>query len=161
MSQLMSLKTEPSHDFTANSCGELVLSNPERKMTLIVKVTERCNKNMEKIVSLNSESVVANLISIYQRIDEETARQKHSICKKGCSHCCTNDVAISFVEFFHILNYIGINYSEDFVKRLPDSFSANLTNRCFFVDTTDSLCKIYEVRPIICRKYGLYKTYTD
>ena len=164
-SQIMALSQLPSHDFKSCDKTEIILTDPILERTLILQVidvSERYSNDMELMKTINPKGVISGLLDIYERIEEETNSQSAKLCKKGCPDCCTNDVAISVIEFFHILNHIGVKYGEDFVKECSKKAkSFNLTSRCIFIDSTSSICKAYEVRPIICRKYGLYKTFTD
>lgn len=45
-------------------------------------------------------------------------------------------------------------YSELSGKRI-------LTHPCIFLDNREKLCRIYEVRPLICRLYGYYSKFGD
>lgn len=124
---------------------------------------------------VNENSVVANLLSVYNQIDKEISQVSYSICKKGCSDCCRDYFKISAVEFFAILRYLNINYSKeqlrtvisecsrlseetDFAK--DDYFNIPNLAPCVFLDDTTDECKIYEVRPILCRTYGYYQGLT-
>ncbi|MCL2480874.1 MAG: YkgJ family cysteine cluster protein [Spirochaetaceae bacterium] len=68
------------------------------------------------------------------------------ICKKGCSKCCAA-ITLFPVEFFAIKQEIHNTLS------LPDFNNTKQSHGCIFLK--DSICKIYESRPIICRTQGL------
>lgn len=66
------------------------------------------------------------------------------VCAAGCSNCCVN-LSVFPVEFYSILETLKANN----VKTL--SFDDKLS--CGFLK--DSLCSIYNVRPLICMTHGL------
>ncbi|MCL2706460.1 MAG: YkgJ family cysteine cluster protein [Spirochaetaceae bacterium] len=68
------------------------------------------------------------------------------ICKKGCSRCCTA-ITLFPVEFFAIKQEINKTLS------LSNSENIKQDHDCIFLK--DSICTIYESRPIICRTQGL------
>lgn len=124
--------------------------------------------------TINENSVVANLLRVFHQIDEECSNIDYSVCGKGCSDCCSDYFQISIVEFFTILHHIGINtnliltaFEEKAIAslngvNLPQSDYYNIPSfaPCIFLDDTTNECKIYEVRPIICRTYGSYTELT-
>ena len=106
------------------------------------------------------QSAMANLYDIFHKIEEETKEiANHVPCKKGCSDCCTNHFEVSYIEFLTILDHLRIKAGGDLVEQFRENAKIALTSgqcRCLFVDDTNGLCQIYEVRPIVCRIYGNY-----
>lgn len=116
---------------------------------------KKCHPN------ISSNSPMANLIHLQRCIDSDALGIDNSVCKKGCSDCCASDFPVSLVEFFSILRFIGINYDDNFLeKTIATSNNILLNDKCIFVDGTTKECGIYEVRPLICRKYGTYAEFT-
>ena len=129
--------------------------------------------------NLNPESFVARIINIYREFDNEINRQNvSSPCKKSCSDCCVSHFGVTQGEFFTVLYALGtkgniIRYSnkaKEIIKKncLPaeinDSFEISkslILPPCIFVDETDKCCRIYEVRPTVCRAFGSVSELTD
>ena len=74
--------------------------------------------------------------------------KENIICKKRCSGCCTA-ITLLPVEFFAIQQKLEKN----FLKNLKQPNSKTQKQNCIFL--ADSICEIYESRPIICRTQGL------
>jgi Fe-S-cluster containining protein len=121
---------------------------------------------------INPNSLVAHQYRIMHLLDEEIKNCPYTICQKGCSDCCTDDFEVSVTEFFTILNYLQIHCNnqqiENICKLSKVKISSILSNektiafsRCIFLNEHSNACEIYEVRPIICRKYGYYSNTTD
>lgn len=68
----------------------------------------------------------------------------HLACKPGCHDCCTN-LTVFPVEFYAILEDLRAAG----VTRVDFDGSA----ACGFLD--NGMCRIYRVRPMICRTHGL------
>lgn len=70
-----------------------------------------------------------------------------------CGECCAATLPITKVEEKRIREYINANDIE------PEFFqNGNDVNlQCCFYDRKNKLCKIYEVRPSICRSYKCNK----
>ncbi len=79
--------------------------------------------------------------------DLEKKHSKDIVCNKGCSSCCL-DTTILPIEFFSI------------VSILKDKISPEITKEsCAMLK--NSLCQIYEFRPLICRTHGLPLAYGE
>ncbi len=117
---------------------------------------------------INPNSVVANYYKIVNRLNEEIKNNcQYFVCKRGCSDCCTNDFDVSINEFFTILNYLQIKCNDEQIEKICNKAKLNIASvtkdknkviisRCMFINERDDSCEIYEVRPIVCRKYGYY-----
>lgn len=107
---------------------------------------------------INENSIIAELLRVYKKIDERNAHAK-SLCNKGCADCCTNDFQVQLWEFFCILEYLGIGSykmakSREKLARQLIQLSLETAQTCIFLDQQEKACKIYEVRPAVCRNYG-------
>lgn len=72
----------------------------------------------------------------------------------GCGACCSNLLPMSEKEIRTIRKYIKKNGIKECKHRIPfKKTSYDMT--CPFLDTDKSCnkCRIYEVRPMICRKF--------
>ena len=153
---------------------QLIELNCRKKPELILnKEYEVCSLRIDDIGSavvfrlrkiyhsnmFNSDSIIACLQAYYKQIDTDILKSPNRVCCKGCSDCCVSDFEISITEYFMILNYLNINYGKEYVKRMSAKAKLTIPSApCIFVNDTTRACDIYEVRPLICRKYGLYNT---
>jgi Fe-S-cluster containining protein len=136
------------------------------------KKQKRCHADVHE------KSVAANLLSVRSRVDAEIQQVGYSLCHKGCSNCCGDYFNISVVEFFAVLEHLKIGGNTALLTRhiekakalsnnlvFPDSnndkFRIPDYPPCIFVDDTTKECKVYTVRPIICRMYGYVDKTTD
>lgn len=74
-----------------------------------------------------------------------------------CGHCCTMCIPISRKEEKCIRNYIKENNIEPEDIITDDTFYV----RCCFYDAENKCCKIYPVRPAICRSYKCNRNEDD
>lgn len=111
----------------------------------------------------NDESIAFNIM---QMIDNEVNKQLKATpqsfsCKNGCSHCCLQPVMITKEEGTLLRAYTkekNILIDEDKLVRQSkfdsDNWKSNTREdmSCVFLDSNGS-CKVYEYRPVACRKY--------
>jgi uncharacterized protein len=76
----------------------------------------------------------------------EKIHAKNIVCKEKCSSCCM-DTTVLPIEFFSILSVL----TAEKVKIAITKESCSLLK--------NSLCQIYELRPLICRTHGLPLAY--
>lgn len=91
-----------------------------------------------------------SLAKMYAEIERQTKRLEtiHAArlnCKRGCSHCCVDEITVWNVEAENIRQ----NYAELLKAELP-----NTGGGCAFLDGAGA-CRIYESRPYVCRTQGL------
>lgn len=152
--QLLEMQDNLKESFKINELYELVIPRIETSETLIIKI-----RKVGCFEKMTNDSIMKVLLDYFQMIEQDLETSPNTTCKKGCCDCCANDFEISMSEFFMILNYLGVKYGTDYVKSVSEKAKLSFTSdKCIFVDTTDGSCSIYEVRPLVCRKYGLYKT---
>ena len=72
----------------------------------------------------------------------------------GCGQCCGDILHLSKWEIQRIDKYIKVNK----IKCTPRLALVEYDNTCPFRDNKEKKCKIYEVRPEICRVYQCNKT---
>lgn len=147
----------PANKFNSGRWYKLVFTDidpPEKRIVGIRKI--EVDKNMKP------ECLMSYLADYFTLIESDIRLSENNICEKGCCSCCTSDFEVSIAEYFAILNYIGIRYGRDSIRRISEQAKLSLNSpMCIFVDRTDGSCGIYEVRPLLCRKYGLYESSTD
>ena len=71
-----------------------------------------------------------------------------------CGQCCGDLLHLSKREITLIDNYL----KKHKIEATPRSAMVNYDNTCPFRDNEKKICKIYEVRPDICRVYKCDKT---
>ena len=90
---------------------------------------------------------------LYEFMDEiNSFTSKYTACKKGCSHCCSYEVAISEIEIQYIEKHTKNKRNKQYLK--PGNFHGS---DCSFLK--DGKCSIYIARPYACRRHvALTKT---
>ena len=68
----------------------------------------------------------------------------------NCGNCCGDLLHLSHKEIKVIKNYLRHHRN---IEATPISVMAALDNTCPFRDNKNKKCKIYEVRPEICRRF--------
>ena len=131
---------------------EFIIADPENPTTIVFEI-----KKVGYYMDLHPESIMHWLLKYYEEIQNDLDNSPNSVCQKGCCDCCANDFEISITEYFMILKYLGIKYGEETIKQYSEIAKKSMSaSQCIFIDSTDGSCSIYEVRPLVCRKYGLY-----
>ena len=113
---------------------------------------------------VNEESLVAKMLQLYSLVDKRNALGLSSPCQKGCANCCTDDFDVHFSEFLVVLSYLNIGHEYSRYrqwKRLIAEWNPKVTGVCFFLHREDNTCRIYTVRPLVCRNYGTTLQFTE
>jgi len=155
---------------------KLIFANPEDYINKIISIRQiYYGEKMNNKLELNSKSLIANLLTVYEKLDEEYLNIKNTPCQKGCNDCCSDFFHISVIEFFSILRALSIADDKNILKYskkakeaikdivLPKTDELRIPGfpPCIFVNETNGSCNIYEVRPVLCRMYGYSKELTD
>ena len=120
------------------------------------KETGRCHPNV------NENSLVAKLLSLYAQIDARNSKAK-TVCQRGCAECCGDNFEVCLSEFLTIFDYLGITDDmEDYKRRMNrENWDAVMKSKnmkaggaCLFLEEQCCECRIYSVRPVVCRNYG-------
>jgi Fe-S-cluster containining protein len=125
---------------------------------------------------MDIKAIEAKIKDIYKEVDTAIGKFS-SVCSKGCSHCCHQNITIVDVEGITISNYIDtmpstlreqiknnvMNWVKLFKANTPDrvlteadviefeKVAATKRIACPFL--INDACSIYEVRPITCRTH--------
>jgi Fe-S-cluster containining protein len=109
-------------------------------------VNEALSNSLKRIDKFNSEEM-------------KITRQK-IICKSGCSNCCHIPVMVTDDESLLILDYCKFkNIEIDVLKAHNQALAKQKLEmprqerRCIFLDDKTNNCKIYPVRPLVCRSH--------
>lgn len=90
------------------------------------------------------------VVVIVDKLASKVAEQ--AACKKGCSHCCYQAVAISQWEAQRISEFSGVPMGQVHANALRDNIVAEFSGvACPFLK--DDFCTIYDVRPMACRMH--------
>jgi Fe-S-cluster containining protein len=105
------------------------------------------------------------LLGIFEQMDAiengipEQYKQQIT-CRKGCSFCCNIEVSCTNVEADAIMTYCQVNNIPVDQDRLQLHSSLSMEERpvhndsaCVFLVEETKTCRIYPVRPLMCRKY--------
>ena len=116
------------------------------------KKTKKCHPD------INESSLVAKLLGIYAEIDKRNSKA-NTICEIGCADCCADDFEIHLSEFMAILDYLKIGSPFERVRHRElreaiNRYNPEVRGWCMFLDQKEKICKIYAVRPLVCRNYG-------
>lgn len=123
-----------------------------------------CGSGMKKKKchpDIHEKSLFATLLHYYKELDDESKTVQNPLCKKGCNECCESTFSVSQSELFMILNSLKITDEIAIYKAKADEIVNNkyeMPDKCIFVDDYTGACRIYEVRPLVCRLYGVVKT---
>lgn len=140
------------HSLDINKSYEFIITDPEIAENIVFII-----KKVGYFMNINPESIMQTLLNYYEKIEGDFAVSPNTVCHKGCCECCTNDFEISITEYFMILKYLGIKFGQEYIKHCSDKAKKSISSsNCIFIDCTNGACSIYEVRPLICRKYRLY-----
>lgn len=106
--------------------------------------------------------VVEEAFKIFDSTCSDFNFRPEPACKKGCAHCCHDQVEVTPVEAAYIGFYILENFSDAEIKKLVQRVDGFLkakssssravsqeNNSCLFLN--DGLCRIYAARPFACR----------
>ena len=118
---------------------------PNIPNSLVIEIQKSLNE-------INTQAnVFAGLSIAYNGIDTITKfLSPHFPCKIGCSACCYYDVLITTFE----AEYIMLKTNRQINRE--DNYTKNNNSICPFLK--DSVCSIYEQRPMICRMYHTLDT---
>jgi len=129
---------------------------------------------------VKENTAMAYLFRAFKLIDEDIKQARPTpMCSKKCTKCCWAAPEVSALEFFAIVKHIQTRKTERAFTSLKDwirvaqnqrpmfpTFAAfdeisgkRLTVPCIFLDNREEKCRIYEVRPLLCRLYGYYSNF--
>ena len=124
---------------------------------------QRVNAKYQKLVSVDVVDTITFTRRAYGILDMITEKISRpiSVCKKGCSHCCTNSlVGISYIEYQYIAEIVPKGKIRNDLPQIQDSLLWKIDNNelssdelgdCPFLE--NNLCSIYLHRPIACRTF--------
>lgn len=146
-------------DLSDGKWRQLIFSDIESLKVINIReieIKEKCKS------SFCTDNAMAMLDNYFKQMEIGSKEISNDVCAKGCCDCCSNDFEIKMIEFFMILRFLHINFSDEVIQEFAEKARMSLTeDPCIFVDDTIEECKVYEIRPLICRKYGLHRKTTD
>jgi Fe-S-cluster containining protein len=98
----------------------------------------------------SADAILDSLVALHDEIDREAGvlAEIHASrlqCGRGCSACCLDDLNVAWIE------------AERIRRAHPDLLKEGEPHEvgaCAFLDA-EGACRIYEVRPAVCRSQGL------
>ena len=96
------------------------------------------------------QELLAKVDAKSEEFQQIYAEQLH--CRKGCSSCCLPGLSVFSVERQAIKSWLESKPA--LLEQLQHESLADQGGSCAFLDKEGS-CRIYPVRPIICRTQGL------
>lgn len=130
---------------------------------------------------IKENTAMAYLFEAFRLIDTDIKNANPvPTCQKGCTECCHDYFEVSAPEFFVILMHLQKKHSHLLFSKIRDvktaaeavrpmfpsydAYSKLLGKRilyhpCVFLDNRGGKCRIYEVRPLICRLFGYYSAF--
>ena len=88
------------------------------------------------------------------KIDELLSGLPTFRCKEGCFDCC-GPVIISRLEYLRCIKASG-RTTEDVRRQMQNNLKQKIYT-CPLLDAETKKCTVYEVRPAICRLFGVVK----
>ena len=116
-----------------------------------------------KLISLLDNHGIQIMIDYcYQQIDQLNRAAKlieNTSCSNGCAFCCYDKITVSSFEASYITSFIEqfkIKVDQDIIDFQVKHGIEKVKmaqRKCSLLDD-DNSCKIYEIRPMICRLYN-------
>jgi Fe-S-cluster containining protein len=165
--------------------GKRIVFDVDKTERCIERLVRFCSENIlklfhEKGASIEKEKALKDLKTICELTDKALEPFiRNSSCEKGCNACCYLIVDSTAIEADMVRRYMEEHFDDEERRRVqkkikeakpnypdpvgtdeefPDAlvekhFALNLP--CPFL-SSEGLCKIYEVRPINCRKHVVF-----
>lgn len=138
----------------------MLLQQPENEERIqqILGLLNNYTDQLRKLSTINrfdtTKEVHKALDGFFDRTPEESKQQIK--CSKGCTACCYIELDVSGDEAALIINYCkenNIDIDIDYLKKQAAAGRKIFSefSRCVFLK--DTLCSIYPVRPVSCRKH--------
>lgn len=157
--QITDALSTPKGEITFDNWEKIIFSSVNSKTYKSVNI-RRLKLDID--MNLNPDSLLASLNRYFEKINCDIMISQNKVCKKGCYNCCTNDFEISASEYFMLLRYMDIKFGKGFIQAVSRKARISFNSpSCIFVNNTDGACTVYEARPLICRKYVLYGSFSN
>ncbi|HYR28793.1 MAG TPA: YkgJ family cysteine cluster protein [Thermoanaerobaculia bacterium] len=103
-----------------------------------------------------NDEVLDQLAALHARVDAAASalsaiHRERMVCRRGCIGCCADELTVFEVE------------AERIRRAAPELLASGAPHppgRCAFLDS-DGACRVYEVRPYVCRTQGLPLRWID
>lgn len=156
-------KIYPLTDKFLMSAGNVYAKiSTEERVLFVDRVIEEFEDIVRQISPLKELPAEERLREMFEALDTLVAEYKHpeTKCRKGCSACCYQRVAISEVEAEVLSKRISKEDIPALKKQAQAAhnsevvYNKQLTRdeaRCVFLKNGE--CSVYDVRPMMCRTY--------
>lgn len=135
------------------------LNLPKEIQEALNEIISKYGKNYLKSINATNRSRVKAARKMHEIMDKSVSdflKENPTTCRKGCAYCCHVYVETTIDEALSIKNYChqhNITIDKEALEK-QKNLELNTWNgrKCVFL-SDDNTCSIYEVRPMICRKY--------
>ena len=137
----------------------LFTSLTEKQMKMLREMADHYRREWDRIADKKQA-----LRALYKAIDDSNTGfnergEPKVTCKKGCSFCCNIKVESTQPEVDLIFDYMRDKKIKVSQKQLEGQIPLTVENhfmspfrKCVFL-SDEGTCKVYEVRPFVCRNY--------
>jgi uncharacterized protein len=99
-----------------------------------------------------TDELLKKVAALHARVDEAAAKVAavhgdRLACKRGCFGCCVDELSVFEVE-------------AERIRRVMGPMEPHPPGRCAFL-AEDGACRVYDVRPYVCRTQGLPLRWID
>lgn len=129
----------------------------------VERIFQEIEHHVEVYKKIRDKEYLSGIYSFLKAVDEINETEvdfERASCKKGCAHCCRINVDISEDEAILLREFctdekvdIDEEYLENQKNILSDERAFSEYKDCVFLDKETQACKVYEARPVACRKY--------
>lgn len=158
----------PQTIFMSDGLREVFEKTPKHQRQILIKKLQHYMHQYKKLRKKEGPAERALTFAVSMEKSLEEYKEKHEElakeiqCKKGCKYCCRQYVLITEDEAELLLKYADTNnlfIDWDVLegqREYPDAYDwiempENL-RPCVFL-SQDNACRVYEARPMFCRKY--------
>ncbi len=125
------------------------------------KTIDKVGKLLPWLESLeNTSTNIRPLMNrIYNDLDYFMEKEiyPHSVCMKGCAHCCKVPVQVSLLEADYISQRAKIKIQH--VEKNRYEMDQDVTGYCPLLDQATGTCSVYEFRPMACRIFATFDSW--
>lgn len=100
------------------------------------------------------KTIYMNNTTKLAKIDALLSKLPNFQCKEGCADCC-GPVELSRLEYMRCIKVSGRS-TEDVRLQMQNNLKQGIY-ACPLLDTKTNRCTVYDVRPAICRLFGVVK----
>lgn len=146
---------------------------PDMRMELLARVEAESRSLLDRGLDSSADlddvsNAVAKVMDLYHDVQEDIDYQPGMACKRGCIHCCYNQISLTPPEALYFGKYVLETFSRSQVMKLKEKVRKtvrlirgknrkelgairHLTPCPFLMDGT---CGVHVARPLVCRGWN-------